>query len=778
MAIASDVSLVFTEYSSGDIQKTTLSGSIFYTKEVDAFILYGEPRPSEFSIWGTPDLQLSFTTVSMGDESGHQLQVVSGSLYAVSIDGHIYDHNSPFSSDWLAFESISTQKNSQAINSQIVEFTTHDFDGVEVVHAYDFGGDPLFATDMTSSELTDVANVTDSSGTIALLTDSQFQPSTLPDTTLVTAMPDSRETQLAWLEANSTLVWDPMDVGYLSGGVKVLDITAQALIDSGPLVVVLPSELRDSGGENVFDDKVFDAWIDQNTDDLYVQIKTLTGSLISYLRIEDYASHPAWPDADPDVEGVADFYELRFSALNMLHVVTTHSVMQNDSFELYPYASSHDLPIPQPSYVDEDDRYWALASFRDMTSITDGQAIFNATDKTLFGSNWVDGWMSEPGRTNFEGPENGPLLGSTLTDPSLYWSDWIDYSNAPGAIDVDFEAEEVVDDGWGSVDYFGNIAGSVPWLDGSVSADHFANLLRDSHFDAGSGDDWIHDFLETGAYIKTGTGADFVDQSYFDTPVAAFTDESYGSTTVILEIDGSWGAGFYAKNVGDHLGNVGTDQRVDIAGYLRVDDVVWGSADFENVNSPTIWLEINNSDDFTPGDKGVVMAADNVFGPRHSEVSGDDARFRDVHLSATNADDIIDMTSESLSTATGDGGYELNGMGGDDIIWGSSADESIYGGDGDDTLFAGAGSDWLSGGNGNDVFQFTTGSGDNQIDDYQSGDTLALYQRQDESISELADGDMSFDSQRDVTAFSWGAALIEINGQFSFDNLNFDYFVV
>ncbi len=102
---------------------------------------------------------------------------------------------------------------------------------------------------------------------------------------------------------------------------------------------------------------------------------------------------------------------------------------------------------------------------------------------------------------------------------------------------------------------------------------------------------------------------------------------------------------------------------------------------------------------------------------------------------------LIQDGTASANTLTGLSGYanRLNGLGGNDTLYGGNLDDVLEGGEGNDTLYGnaghdtlvgGKGNDMLNGGSGNDTYVFNQGDGADVItdQDYSSGnhDTLRL----------------------------------------------------
>ncbi|MBU2983093.1 hypothetical protein KO498_14875 [Lentibacter algarum] len=89
----------------------------------------------------------------------------------------------------------------------------------------------------------------------------------------------------------------------------------------------------------------------------------------------------------------------------------------------------------------------------------------------------------------------------------------------------------------------------------------------------------------------------------------------------------------------------------------------------------------------------------------------------------------------------GAGNDSLNGNAGDDLLIGGARKDKLKGNAGDDTLVGGAGNDHLTGGAGEDVFVFATGSGKDQINDFEDGYDLIDLRGWGQSFSaQLASG--------------------------------------
>lgn len=78
--------------------------------------------------------------------------------------------------------------------------------------------------------------------------------------------------------------------------------------------------------------------------------------------------------------------------------------------------------------------------------------------------------------------------------------------------------------------------------------------------------------------------------------------------------------------------------------------------------------------------------------------------------------------SQYADAISGDiGDNRLSGLSGDDALNGGAGNDILDGGAGNDTLDGGTGDDSLSGGLGDDTFVFTTGDGNDTVQDFTAG---------------------------------------------------------
>jgi len=464
------------------------------------------------------------------------------------------------------------------------------------------------------------------------------------------------------------------------------------------LVVNVTSNEFTSSTELPWDDLPagIQVFTDRASGDFHVYVRDETQSIIGSMVIEDWKS--SWPAA----ADLNSFDELLDHPLNSITFVTKEFVV-SDKFLNYPYADSSELPVPTGELTN-DYTMFHLDTFLNITSIDPQTYNFSYTlqDLTYTGSEYVENIASGPNPTTFVGPDNKEGA----------WHDSIVYKGQEGPIVVDFNNFEVTKTAYGTKDDFKDFGRVI--IDGTNLSDTFIGVHSEGHAWGLAGDDWFYD-INSNSKINTGLGADFVDS-------ASSINDGSGDINVRIEIDGKWSSGYSVVNVGSENGTIGTDERIEIFGYAKIEDTIVGS---KNAN---VHLRLQDWDEFIT-EKGIVLVLDDRFSNQHSEVDASEAG-RLVNLSSistSNANDIIDLTSTNFSA--GDKDLRVQAHAGNDVIWGSDANETISGGDGNDTIFGGAGSNTLTGGAGADEFQFTMTSTNDSVTDFNAaeGDTLKFF---------------------------------------------------
>ena len=81
----------------------------------------------------------------------------------------------------------------------------------------------------------------------------------------------------------------------------------------------------------------------------------------------------------------------------------------------------------------------------------------------------------------------------------------------------------------------------------------------------------------------------------------------------------------------------------------------------------------------------------------------------------------LDGQSDDDSVVGGSGNDTIQGMAGNDTLLGGEGNDRLFGNSNDDILRGGVGDDILRGGMGNDLFVYSTGNGNDTIEDFQNG---------------------------------------------------------
>jgi len=506
----------------------------------------------------------------------------------------------------------------------------------------------------------------------------------------------------------NTPPYDTSEVDYLfdpyqlAGGEQHLRINANDLLDGQRWGFVFDPVSNHYGASLAFPAEQMVAglqeWHDPVTGDGHVIVRDETQAIIGSIVFEGWVA--AWPVAN----NVTNFEQIKNNDLNKFTLITK-DVSVEDALWLYPYTDVSMIPGPENDGNDEYNRFYL--SYPSSTTSIDPvtyEPTFVNESITITGSAFRDIFSTGANPTTFISSANN----SGLLHDSL------DYSGQPEGIIVDFNTFRIWKKAYEHEDNFSEVV--VANIIGSNTDDVFKGpTTSQTPFKAigNAGDDWFYN-ISFGGILQTGLGADYVDAS-----TALPFDES-PVLDVILQIDGTWSVGYQAVNVGGES-TVGTGQSINIDGYAQVEDTIHGSANAQ------INLEIEYQDEFNLSGKGIVLALDDQFSKQHSQVTDSDRLTFLSKITATVADDIVDLTSTKFST--GQKALTIDALNGDDAIWGSDGDEIIYGGEGDDTLFGGAGTNSLTGGIGADAFQFTTTSVSDTILDFNlaEGDRLEFF---------------------------------------------------
>ena len=229
---------------------------------------------------------------------------------------------------------------------------------------------------------------------------------------------------------------------------------------------------------------------------------------------------------------------------------------------------------------------------------------------------------------------------------------------------------------------------------------------------------------------KTTGGSDYL---YFDNVQGSFED-------VIEQVDGTAGADSIISGYVDAQSDEidGSDGDTEIVNAGAGDDTINAGA-----GADTIWggddadiIQLTNGfgDDRIGGGHGgtdddTIDASALTSGVTLTMTGDESGSLSDGSDTATFTEietfiltDQADSVDGTLDTV----GMDIDGLGGDDTIYGGDGGDTIYGGDGDDTIVGSDGDDTLTGGAGNDTFVYTPGDGSDTITDFNTGNSGTL----------------------------------------------------
>jgi serralysin len=145
------------------------------------------------------------------------------------------------------------------------------------------------------------------------------------------------------------------------------------------------------------------------------------------------------------------------------------------------------------------------------------------------------------------------------------------------------------------------------------------------------------------------------------------------------------------------------------------------------------------------------------------------------------ADDIDEVVTGTVPTATATGNDTLDGGNGNDAILGLAGDDTLDGGNGNDVLDGGGGDDTLAGGNGNDMLfgsvgvdALMGGNGDDSLEGGAGDDVLDSGKGEDIVNGGTGDDDLTGGSGPDLFAFNAGFGHDTITDLGNGDRIQFD----
>jgi len=359
-------------------------------------------------------------------------------------------------------------------------------------------------------------------------------------------------------------------------------------------------------------------------------------------------------------------------------------------------------------------------------------------DQTIVGTDLDDNLIGGVGDDTITGGAGNDTLSGGAGNDTLDGGDGDDEIYGGDGDDIIYTSagNDIYDGGDGIDTVITDYINSPPTVGGNISLRNIenqffigqTNITIDRSFDPESGNN----------HVKSQSGDDLVLLGVGDDIFELGAGKNYsgggaGNDTIILSSDNKFTSSYVAKNISSSL-QIGTEERINLNGKTRFEDVMDGGADADTV-------ELTDASD-------AFFLHDSFSGFHSSLALSDDyagelgkARIENIEtINAGGGDDIVDLTSPDYSLAGQ--GITVNGGEGNDTLWGSDANETLNGGNGDDVLFGGAGTNTLTGGAGADEFQFTRTSIAETVTDYDlgSGDQLTFFY---EAGSEEADWSFS-----------------------------------
>ena len=278
----------------------------------------------------------------------------------------------------------------------------------------------------------------------------------------------------------------------------------------------------------------------------------------------------------------------------------------------------------------------------------------------------------------------------------------LDFRDASTGIEVDLDANIILDDGFGNTEIF---ADNLPWaIRGSFHDDMFTGSDADDRFRKAGG----NDTLEGGAGndrvsydsagiadlvvdLAAGTAAGTIDG-------AAFTD-SLGSFEHVRGTSGNdWLAGDNLGGFNILDGRGGADTFVPGAGVTRIDGFTPGVS---TLDVARLGVSI--------ADAKAALESATFDGFSSTVLMPDGSTLHFVDLDAAEVASITPVSDDTggiLIEGT-PGNDILNGTDGDDTATGNGGDDQFNLGAGDDTAFVGEGNAFIRAGSGNDTYHFS-----------------------------------------------------------------------
>ena len=352
----------------------------------------------------------------------------------------------------------------------------------------------------------------------------------------------------------------------------------------------------------------------------------------------------------------------------------------------------------------------------DGINVAEAIATIFVEPELLLGTTADDNLISGNWSTVIRGVQGDDTITGGEGDDEIYGGDGNDtiYTSA---------GNDIYDGGAGIDTVITDYVNSPPTLGGNISLRNIenqffigeTNITIDRSADPSSGDN----------HVKSESGDDRILLGVGDDTFELGSGKNYsgggeGNDTIVLDGNGTFGSGFAALNISSSL-QTGTEERINLNGKTRFEDVMDGGADVDTVELTDASDAFFLHDSFSGFHSSLTLSDD------YSGKSGT-ARIESIeNINAGGGDDIIDLTSPDYSLA--DQNITVDGSEGNDTLWGSDANETLKGGNGDDELFGGTGINELIGGSGADEFKFTETSSNDTVSDFSisDGDTLTFF---------------------------------------------------
>jgi len=373
----------------------------------------------------------------------------------------------------------------------------------------------------------------------------------------------------------------------------------------------------------------------------------------------------------------------------------------------------------------------------------DGPDVLSSIEHAVLtggsGDNTLNASAFTLGPVTLNGGAGNDTLAGTLISDSLDGGDGIDTNQ------VVFDGDLVLTD----TTLIGPVSDTLIAIErftinggnGPNRIDASAYTLGSVTLDGGSGDDTLLGSAADDLLIG-GDGTDTLEQTA-DTDMVLTTSSlasltGFGTDTL---------SGFeQAVLTGGPLGN-----SLDASGFTTGPVTLVGGTG----NDTLAGSQDNDSLDGGDGTDRITQAADtdHVLNNGTATGHGTDTltSIEEAHLAGGPGDNTLDAQAFTLGSVT------LEGLGGDDSLYGSTGGDSLDGGDGDDLFVAFAGDDTLSGGTGTDELRQTADADQVLTDNLVTGDGPDVISSIEQAVLTGGSGDNTLDAQ----AFTLGSVTLE-----------------